>query len=214
VRKNGYLPIRDYALIGDCHDCALVGADGAIDWCAFSRFDADPVFCRLLDAEPGGYWSINPSGSAEARRAYIDGTNILHTDFAAESGRMRVTDFMPVGRRAGAGTHDYVDLVAPHWLVRRVEILDGEVAFETRYRASRDFAHRPVWLTRGAACLRGEAVPVLFGDADWAVEDDHAVAIARGTKGQCFDFVLAARQIAGDQPLARVGDYLCVTEAF
>ena len=44
-----YTPIRDYAAIGDCHGSALAGRDGGIDWCALARFDADPVFCRLLE---------------------------------------------------------------------------------------------------------------------------------------------------------------------
>jgi len=44
-----YPPISDYALLSDCHSGALVSKDGSIDWCAFHRFEARPVFARLLD---------------------------------------------------------------------------------------------------------------------------------------------------------------------
>jgi alpha,alpha-trehalase len=56
-----YPPIRDYAVIGDCHGAALVSRDGSVDWCCLGRFDADPVFCRLLDTTKGGFLSIRPT---------------------------------------------------------------------------------------------------------------------------------------------------------
>jgi GH15 family glucan-1,4-alpha-glucosidase len=46
-------PIADYVLIGDCHGSALVSHAGSIDWCCLRRFDADPVFFRILDANKG-----------------------------------------------------------------------------------------------------------------------------------------------------------------
>jgi GH15 family glucan-1,4-alpha-glucosidase len=103
-----YRPIRDYAAIGDCHGAALIARDGSIDWCCFRRHDADPVFCRLLDAAKGGYWSIRPAGRYEVSRAYVAETNILRTVFTTATGRAVLTDFMPVGRQIGAGAHDYV----------------------------------------------------------------------------------------------------------
>jgi GH15 family glucan-1,4-alpha-glucosidase len=97
-----YSPIRDYALIGDCHGCALVSRAGGIDWCAFGRFDAPPVFCRILDSNKGEFFSITPSGPFETERSYLDGTNILRTVFKSDGGSVAVTDYMPVGRRPGA----------------------------------------------------------------------------------------------------------------
>ncbi len=63
---GAYRPIRDYALVGDCHGAALVARDGSVDWCCLRRFDAAPVFWRILDAAKGGFFQVCPEGHAEA----------------------------------------------------------------------------------------------------------------------------------------------------
>ncbi len=55
-----YPPIADYALIADCHSGALVSKDGSIDWCTFHRFEARPVFGRILDWAKAGFFRIAP----------------------------------------------------------------------------------------------------------------------------------------------------------
>src|ERR687894_252126 len=65
-RRSGavrYQPISDYGMIGDMRTAALVGLDGAIDWCCLPRFDSGSVFAALLDSERGGTWSIHPAGA-------------------------------------------------------------------------------------------------------------------------------------------------------
>ncbi|GGK48377.1 glycoside hydrolase family 15 protein [Salinarimonas ramus] len=131
-------PIEDYAIIGDCHGAALVSRAGAIDWLALLRFDDDPTFFRLLDGGErgdlgGGAWEILPDGVKEVHRAYLDRTNVLHTTFVCETGVLEVTDFMPVGRTREAAVHDYVDLNAPGWLVRRLACTKGRVAVTSRF---------------------------------------------------------------------------------
>ena len=96
-------PIRDYAAIGDCHGFALVSRAGSIDWCCLDRFDAEPVLCRLLDWENGGYLSVRARGQSRCARRYLDGANVLRTEPRTDSGAFAVTDFFAVGRRPRAG---------------------------------------------------------------------------------------------------------------
>lgn len=131
-------PIEDYAIIGDCHGCALVSKEGSIDWLALLRFDEDPAFFRILDGGDGGEdlgggaWEIVPRGVTRISRAYVPRTNLLRTVFETKTGALEVVDFMPVGRTRSASAHDYVNLNAPGWLVRRLACLEGEVEVEMR----------------------------------------------------------------------------------
>lgn len=133
VSRNRQPAIRDYALIGDCHGVALVSKQGSIDWCCMLRFDEDPVFFRLLDAKRGGAWSVSVQGVMRTSREYIPRTNILRTRIVAKSGTLDVLDFMPVGRSREAGTHDYVTLNAPGWLMRRLECTEGNVRVTSHF---------------------------------------------------------------------------------
>ncbi len=126
-------PIRDYALIGDCHGAALVSNNGSIDWCTLLRFHDDPVFFRLIENDRGGAWEIVVEGAVRTSREYLPRTNILRTRFEAETGILDVIDFMPVGRSRSAGVHDYVTLNAPGWLVRRLECIAGTVRVTSRF---------------------------------------------------------------------------------
>jgi GH15 family glucan-1,4-alpha-glucosidase len=99
-------PISTYGLIGDMRTAALVGTDGAIDWCCLPRFDSGSVFAALLDPERGGTWSIRPAGEWTSKQRYLPRTNILQTTFETADGALVLTDFMPVDEDGRpSGTH-------------------------------------------------------------------------------------------------------------
>jgi GH15 family glucan-1,4-alpha-glucosidase len=88
--------LSDYGLIGDMRTAALIGLDGAIDWCCLPRFDSGSVFAAILDPERGGTWSIRPAVEWTSTQRYLPRTNILETTFRTAGGVVVVTDFMPV----------------------------------------------------------------------------------------------------------------------
>src|SRR4051794_166619 len=109
--------IEDYALIGDCETCALVGKDGSIDWLCFPRFDSPSCFAALLGQLEHGRWLLAPTGEVTAvRRRYRPGTLVLETEFQTPDGSALVIDFMPCRDRL------------PN-LVRLVEGVRGRVPF-------------------------------------------------------------------------------------
>lgn len=215
VGPNGYLPIRDYALIGDCHGSALVGRNGSIDWCCLGRFDADPAFCRILDSNRGGFLSVMPRSEFSVARSYLDGTNVLQTDFTTDQGELVVTDFMPVGRRPGSGTHNYVDLIAPKWLVRIVEVSHGAVDVELRYRPSIEFGRERPSLKLEENAISAEHGPFLSHNiAGFVLKDDIAEAALAMERKQRLLLVVGAGRIEVRDALDRVDRYLAITTAF
>jgi GH15 family glucan-1,4-alpha-glucosidase len=117
--------IGDYALIGDCHSSALVGRDGSIDWACFPRFDSPAVFCRILDARTGGAFALTPDEVRHVRRAYMDDTNVLVTEFTCAGGKLELTDCMPV---SPLDPDEPTKVTACHAILRRVRCTDGSVA--------------------------------------------------------------------------------------
>src|SRR5690348_16402769 len=93
--SGGYLPIENYAVIGDLHTVALVGMNGSIDWCCLPRFDSPSIFGSLLDARKGGFFRISPPDTPGLRQKqlYLPQTNILITRFLTVDGVAEVTDF-------------------------------------------------------------------------------------------------------------------------
>ncbi|HET7737907.1 MAG TPA: glycoside hydrolase family 15 protein, partial [Tepidiformaceae bacterium] len=151
-----YLPIEDYALIGDGLTGALVSRGGSIDWACFPRFDSPSIFARILDARIGGSWALHPTTGFTSTRRYLPDTAILETTFTTAHGVAVVLDFMPLTTDRGSR------------IVRVIRCRSGRVAFESIVAPAFDYARSTsAWLAHGGSVstAHGELVLTLSGDA-------------------------------------------------
>ena len=131
-----YLPIENYAIIGNMRTAALVGMQGSIDWLCFPYFDSPSVFAAILDDENGGRFEIAPKEDGiRAKQLYRPETAILVTRFYSPDGVGEIEDFMPPGLPRESLWHDQ--------LVRRVRVTRGTLAFRVRCHPAFDYARMP-----------------------------------------------------------------------
>jgi GH15 family glucan-1,4-alpha-glucosidase len=154
-----YPPIGEYALISDCHSAALVSRDGSVDWCCFHRFDARPVFARLLDWDRGGHCRIAPAKPYRSSRRYIPGTNVLETTFETAGGVMTVKDLFPI--RDGSATDDPAAVHPYHQLIRLVRCEAGEVHVRLEFAPRFDYGYTVPQVT-----IHEAGLATVFGGAD------------------------------------------------
>jgi hypothetical protein len=62
IRHDGYVPIADYAVVGDGRTAALVATDGSVDWWPCPTLDAPPLCAAIIDPRRGGHFVLCPSG--------------------------------------------------------------------------------------------------------------------------------------------------------
>ncbi|KAL6898139.1 glycoside hydrolase family 15 protein [Trichoderma evansii] len=139
AQSGGYLPIEDYGIVGNMHTCALAGLDGSIDFMCWPDFDSPSVFCRLLDKNKGGYFSISPPDEfgCTTKQQYLPSSCILQTRYIHEDGVVDIVDFFPRPKSAKVMTKGYkqnayreainVQEELKKWVVRRVECIRGSL---------------------------------------------------------------------------------------
>ena len=167
-----YPPISDYALIGDCHAAALVSRDGSVDWCCFHRFDARPVFARLLDWTHGGYFRIAPQAPYAVTRHYWPDTMVLETRFQLDHGSVVLVDCLPIRPESAP---EFATAVHPyHQLIRRLRCEAGEVPMRLEFSPRFDFGRTVPRLE-----ARDRGLVVAYGGADaLMLQSDIPLALA------------------------------------
>ena len=95
-RDSGYVPIADYAMIGDTMTGALIARDGALDWLCLPNFDDGSVFAALLDSERGGRFFVGSVAPTRIERSYVETSAVLRTRVTCDGGILEITDFMPL----------------------------------------------------------------------------------------------------------------------
>lgn len=181
---TGYMPIEQYGLIGNMRTSALVATDGSVDFLCWPEFDSPSVFCRILDKDKGGHFTISPPEDVHltTKQQYLPSSNILQTRFMNEDGVLNILDFFPrplksevLNVRRDPNGRKMVD---PHnalkkWLVRRVECIRGEVNVNVEVFPAFNYARdeHTTDITTEKDCVSGEmSQRVIFRSKDLSLE--------------------------------------------
>ena len=183
---TGYMPIENHGLIGNMRTAALVATDGGLDYLCWPDFDSPSIFCRILDREKGGHFTISPPNNVKltTKQQYLPSSNILQTLFYGDDGVLKLIDFFPRPAKVAP-----TEPLRPHkddnqdadadltpslrkWLVRRIECVRGEIdvniVIDPAFNYARD--SHTVSLQPVAEKLVGEAAfEVIFSSATRAM---------------------------------------------
>jgi GH15 family glucan-1,4-alpha-glucosidase len=165
-----YVPIRDYAAIGDGRTVALIARNGSVDWLCLPDLDSPSVFAAVLDADRGGRFELQPELPAQVQRRYLPDTNVLETTFTTGQGVVRVTDALALPSAELGPTRE---------LIRRVDGLAGRVPMRWHVAPVFDYGGRPPRLERRGripvAVAGRDALAVCSWDVGEAQVDEQAI---------------------------------------
>lgn len=182
---DAFPSISDYAFLSNCRSCALVCRDGSVEWACFHRFDARPVFARILDREIGGWFRIAPTVEYQVSRRYLPGTNVLETRFETASGVVTLTDCIPLRADGAVRGKSVVDDPAG-MLLRVLRGESGEVEMMLEFRPRFEYGLTTPLVTGaedGLAVATGgpEAILLQSDLGSLQMDADHAGCHARAT---------------------------------
>jgi len=124
----------DLAVIGNGRTAALVDPSARIVWWCFPRFDADPVFCRLLAGkEEKGFTDVVLDDLADTQSEYLRNTATVSTVLTDKrGGAVRITDFAPRFAQFGR-------VFRPPQLFRIIEPVAGLPRITVRVRPTHSY---------------------------------------------------------------------------
>jgi GH15 family glucan-1,4-alpha-glucosidase len=124
----------DLAVIGNGRTAALVDPTARLVWWCFPRFDADPIFCRLLAGdEDKGFSDVVLDQMADYQSDYLRNTAIVSTVLTdRHGGAVRIIDFAPRFKQFGR-------VFRPPQLVRIIEPIAGLPRITIRFRPAHDY---------------------------------------------------------------------------
>ena len=194
VRSRGYLPIENYGMIGNMRTVALCGTDGSIDFCCYPKFDSPSIFCRLLDKNKGGHFSLRPKTHTSNKQQYLPNGNILTTRFLSDDGVAQITDYMHLPETSQRTS---TKPLLP-WIIRTVEVIRGTVSFDLELYPAFNYAMDTHTIEIEQRSTYQEEAPRLYPEDEIAYYVGAERVVFR-SKNLDMDF----------RYLAKCGDYEC-----
>ncbi len=184
--KQNFLKISDYSLIGDLQTTALVGKNGSIDWYCLPYLNSNSIFSKILDAQIGGQFSIEPSGRYRSKQNYIENTNILETHFQNSNGSATLTDFMPIKSNQNGETHCPI-------IMRKITCTKGSIKFQINFQPAFDYARAKTTLkiNKQGITARGDHQKIyLFTPIPLIINQQSATGKFKLNKNETYWFIL------------------------